>query len=192
MFALSESGVCHRTTGDLRFCFNGTDFYFNLMPQGMRAPNYQAVVTGPGGVRGTLSPQPVHIFKGVLAERLDIRGRFNLNNSAGKGVVYAPEGRVYVEPLRNYLPSASAGELVVYRHADTPAIEQVRAGIGCLHPVPDRIRQGRLDHPPGMVRLLTCPVPESCRVPGCPELSTRGKKTHVESNRRFEEGYCDF
>ena len=64
-------------------------------------------------------------------------------------------------------------------HQDLPAFEQVRAGIGGLHPVPDHMRQGRLDHLPGMVRLLTCPVPESCRVPGCPELSIRGKMTHV-------------
>ena len=38
-------------------------------------------------------------------------------------------------------------------HQDTPALEQVRAGIGRLHPVPNHMRQGRLDHPPGMVRL---------------------------------------
>ena len=36
-------------------------------------------------------------------------------------------------------------------HQDTPALEQVRAGIGCLDPVPDDMRQGCLDHLPGMV-----------------------------------------
>jgi len=34
-------------------------------------------------------------------------------------------------------------------HQDTPAFEQVRAGIVRLDPVPDHMRQGRLDHPPG-------------------------------------------
>ncbi len=29
-------------------------------------------------------------------------------------------------------------------HQDTPAVEQVGAGIGCLDPVPDHMRQGRL------------------------------------------------
>ena len=38
-------------------------------------------------------------------------------------------------------------------HRDTPALEQVRAGIGRLHVVPDHIRQGRLNHLPGMIRL---------------------------------------
>ncbi len=39
-------------------------------------------------------------------------------------------------------------------HQDTPALEQVRAGMGHVHPVADHMRQGRLDHLPGMVRRL--------------------------------------
>ena len=127
-----------RTTGELRFRFNETDFYFKLMPQDMRAPNYQAVVTGTGGVRRTLPPQPVHTFKGVLAGRKDIRARFNLNHSGVEGVVYAPGGWIYVEPLRNYLPSASSGELVVYRHADIKAAEALKCGVS----VPKRLQLG--------------------------------------------------
>ena len=107
-----------RTTGELRLRFDETDFYFNLEPHDMRGPGYRAVETGPGGVRRTLPPQPVHTFKGVLAGREDTRGRFNLTDGGVEGVVYAPEGWVYVEPLRNYLPKAPAGELVVYRHSD--------------------------------------------------------------------------
>ena len=42
-------------------------------------------------------------------------------------------------------------------HQRAPAFEQVRAGIGCLDPVPDHMRQGRLDHLPGMIGFLTCP-----------------------------------
>ena len=107
-----------RTTGELRFRFNQADYYFNLEPHDLRAPNYRAVETGPGGVRRELPPQPVHTFKGVLAGQEDTRGRFNLVDGGVEGVVYAPHGRVYLEPLRNYLPAAPAGELVVYAHAD--------------------------------------------------------------------------
>ena len=38
-------------------------------------------------------------------------------------------------------------------HQCPPALEQVQAGIGRLHPVLDHMRQGRLDHFPGMIRL---------------------------------------
>ena len=127
-----------RTTGELRFRFNETDFYFNLEPHNMRAPNYLAVETGPGGVRRILPPQPVHTFKGVLAGREHTRARFNLTAAGVEGVIYAPEGRYYVEPLQNYLPSASDGELVVYRHADIKTGEALRCGVS----LPKRLQRG--------------------------------------------------
>ena len=127
-----------RTTGELRLRFDETDFYFNLEPHDMRAPGYRAVETGPGGVTRTLPPQPVHTFKGVLAGREDIRGRFNLTNGGVEGVVYAPEGWVYVEPLRNYLSSAAAGELVVYRHSDLKLGPDLKCGVA----LPERLQRG--------------------------------------------------
>ena len=127
-----------RTTGELRFRFQESDFYFNLEPHDMRAPNYRAVEVGPGGVRRDLSPQPVHTFKGVLAEQEDVQGRFNLTDGGVEGVVYAPEGWVYVEPLRNYLPGAPAGELVVYRHADVKPSDAFKCGVS----LPRRLERG--------------------------------------------------
>ena len=127
-----------RTTGELRLRFDETDFYFNLEPHDMRAPDYRAVETGPGGVTRTLPPHPVFTFKGVLAGREDTRGRFNLVDGGVEGVVYAPEGWVYVEPLRNYLPSAPAGELVVYSHSDIKPGEPGECSVS----LPDRLQQG--------------------------------------------------
>ena len=43
-------------------------------------------------------------------------------------------------------------------HQDTPAFEQVRAGIGRLHPVAGHLRQGRFDHLSEMIRRSTNPV----------------------------------
>ena len=127
-----------RTTGELRLRFEGAEFYFNLEPHDMRAPDYRAEVTGPGGVRRTLTPQPVHTYKGVLAGREETRGRFNLTGAGVEGVVYAPEGWVYVEPLRNYLPEARAGELVVYRQEDLKA----GGDVTCDLSLPGRLRRG--------------------------------------------------
>ena len=127
-----------RTTGELRFRFKENDFYFNLEPHDMRAPGYRAVETGPGGVRRTLPLQPVHTFKGVLAGREDTRGRFNLTDGGVEGVVYAPEGWYYVEPLRNYLPSAPAGELVVYSRSDIKPTEAPKCGVS----LPERLQRG--------------------------------------------------
>ena len=118
-----------RTTGELRLRFDGTDFHFNLKPHSLRAPNYRAVETGPGGVRRTLPPQPVRTFKGTLAGRGDTRGRFNLTGRGIEGVVFAPEGLYYVEPLRNYLPGTVAGDLVVYRQSDIKPSEDFKCGV---------------------------------------------------------------
>ena len=49
--------------------------------------------------------------------------------------------------LRSLMAVEVGGPVV---HQDTPALEQVRAGIGRLDPVPDHMRQGRLDHLPGI------------------------------------------
>ena len=46
-------------------------------------------------------------------------------------------------------------------HQDSPALEQVRAGIGRLDTVANHMRQGRLDYVPGMVGLLGRPVSEA-------------------------------
>ena len=127
-----------RTTGELRFRFNETDFYFNLEPHNMRGPNYRAVATGSRGIRRPLPSRPVHTFKGVLAGGEDTRGRFNLTDDAVEGVVYAAEGWVYVEPLRNYVPNAPAGELVVYREADIKPDE----GFKCDVSLPRRLQRG--------------------------------------------------
>ena len=118
-----------RTTGELRLQFDGTDFHFNLKPHSLRAPNYRAVETGPGGVRRTLPPQPVRTYKGTLAGREDSQGRFNLTGRGIEGVVFAPEGLYYVEPLRNYLPGTVAGDLVVYRQSDIKPSEDFKCGV---------------------------------------------------------------
>ena len=127
-----------REDGELTFRFDDTDFQFDLEPHNMRAPGYRAMETGPGGVRRTLPPQPVHTFKGRLVGPGETRGRFNITGNGVEGVVYDPKGWVYLEPLRNYLPGAPAGELVVYRHAKVKPDEDFRCG-GSL---PERLQRG--------------------------------------------------
>ena len=89
----------------------------------------------------------------------------------------APGEVVLLDMVRATDPLGQVTRPVV--HQDTPAFEQDRAGIGCLYPVPDHMRQGRLDHLSGMIRLQLFgntghgPVPrrrgdESEQEPGSP------------------------
>ena len=127
-----------RSKGKLRFRFDGTEFHFNIKPHYMRSPGYRAMETGAGGLRRTLPPQPVHTFKGTLVGQEETRGRFNLTGHGVEGVIFVPQGWIYLEPLRNYLQSAQAGELVVYNHADIKPGEPLKCGVS----LPERLRRG--------------------------------------------------
>ncbi len=127
-----------RTTGELRFRFNHTDFYFRIEPHDMRTPDYRAVETGPEGATRTLPPESVHTFKGTLSGQEDMRGRFNLTDNGIEGVVFAPEDWYFLEPLRNYLPSAPAGEMVVYRQSDVKPGQAFRCGVS----LSERLQEG--------------------------------------------------
>ena len=127
-----------RTTGELRFRFNQTDFYFRIEPHDMRTPDYRAVETGPNGATRMLPRETVNTFKGTLSGQEDMRGRFNLTDNGIEGVVFAPEDWYFLEPLRNYVPSAPAGELVVYRQSDVKPGQAFRCGVS----LSERLQQG--------------------------------------------------
>ena len=128
-----------RTTRELRFRFRDADFYFNLEPYNMRAPDYRAVEIGPGGVARTLPSQPVHTFKGVLAGREETGGRFNLTDGGGGGSRLRPRGAGSTWSLcANYLHSAPAGELVVYGQSDIKPGEALECGVS----LPQRLQRG--------------------------------------------------
>ena len=127
-----------RTTGELRFRFNQTDFYFRIEPHDMRTPDYRAVETGPNGATRTLPRETVNTFKGTLSGQEDMQGRFNLTGNGIEGVVFAPEDWYFLEPLRNYVPSAPAGELVVYRQSDVKPGQAFRCGVS----LSERLQQG--------------------------------------------------
>ena len=127
-----------RTTGELRFRFDQTDFYFRIEPHDMRTPDYRAVETGPEGVTRTLPRETVNTFKGTLSGQEDMRGRFNLTDNGIEGVVFAPDDWYFLEPLQNFLPSAPAGELVVYRQSGVKPGPAFRCGVS----LSKRLQQG--------------------------------------------------
>ena len=114
-----KSSARFAQTGELSFRFDGTDFHFDLKPHNMRAPGYRAVETGPGGLKRDAPPLSRCIpSREPCVGREDTEGRFNLTGRGLEGVVYAPQGWIYLEPLRNRLAGSPAGEMVVYRQAD--------------------------------------------------------------------------
>ncbi len=128
------------------------------------------------GEAGTARPAPQRVVPGSQPTQCSTLGL--ARGSAPSNP--RPGGTPPCPPSSPPLPSPSAGNLEpgshpglpratdppgqVTRpvvHQDTPALEQVRASIGRLDPVADHMRQGRLDHFSGMIRLFGRPVPEA-------------------------------
>ena len=118
-----------RASRELRIRHKGTVFDFKLEPHDLRAPDYQAVETGPGGVRRVLPHGPVTTYKGRIAGQEDTHGRFTITGQGVEGVVFTAGERYYVEPLRRYLASAKGDELVVYRHSDIKFDQDWKCGV---------------------------------------------------------------
>ena len=118
-----------RRAGELRIRHKETVFDFKLEPHDLRAPDYQAVETGPGGVRRVLPRGPVITYKGRLSGQEDTHGRFTITRQGVEGVVFTAGERYYVEPLRRYLAGAKGAELVVYRHSDIKFDQDWKCGV---------------------------------------------------------------
>ncbi len=131
---LSDIEAQARQSSDpLELNLSGVRYYFELVPRDLRSPRYRAEVTGEDGVRRQLPPPPVTTYKGTaLVGQEVVQARFTVTNDRFEGVVFTPGDWHYIEPLRNYLPSAEAAELVVYRHSDIKPGQEWRCGVSKL------------------------------------------------------------
>ena len=114
----------------LELNLSGVRYYFELVPRDLRSPRYRAEVTGEDGVKRQLPPPPVTTYKGTAVVGQEVvQARFTITNNRFEGVVFTPGDWHYIEPLRNYLPSAEAAELVVYRYSDIKPGQEWRCGV---------------------------------------------------------------
>lgn len=111
---------------------------FRIEQRNLLSPRYRAEVTGEDGVRRQLPSPPVTTYRGTAAVGQEVvQARFTITNDRFEGVVFTPGDWHYIEPLRNYLPSAEATELVVYRQSDIKPGQEWRCGVS------RRLQQGR-------------------------------------------------
>ena len=97
-----------------------------------------------------LPTPPVTTYKGTaLVGQEVVQARFTITNDRFEGVVFTPGDWHYIEPLRNYLLSAEAAELVVYRHSDIKPGQEWRCGASNLergiHQVEEAVVQSARD-----------------------------------------------
>jgi hypothetical protein len=107
-----------RQTGEFRFAARDQTFDVVLEPYDVRASGYRAEEELGGGNRRDLPPGPAHTFRGTVPRLRGSEARFTVNDSSLEGVILTPSEWYYIEPLRNYSPSADPSEMVVYRRSD--------------------------------------------------------------------------
>ena len=130
----------------LELNLSGVRYYFELVPRDLRSPRYRAEVTGEDGVRRQLPPPPVTTYKGTAVVGQEVvQARFTITNNRFEGVVFTPGDWHYIEPLRNYLPSAESAELVVYRQSDIKPGQEWRCGASNLKRGINQIDQAAID-----------------------------------------------
>ena len=106
---------------------------FRIEQRNLLSTRYRAEVTGEDGVRRQLPPPPVNTYKGTaMVGQQVVQARFTITNDRFEGVVFTPGDWHYIEPLRNFLPSAEASELVVYTHSDIRPGQEWRCGVSNL------------------------------------------------------------
>lgn len=106
---------------------------FRIEQRNLLSPRYRAEVTGEDGVRQQIPAPPVTTYKGSAAVGQEVvRARFTISSDRFEGVVFTPGDWHFIEPLRNFLPSAEATELVVYRHSDIKPGREWRCGLSKL------------------------------------------------------------
>ena len=125
-------------TAPLELNLKGETFRFRMEPRDLRSPRYRAEATGPDGVRRPLPLDEVTTYRGMTVSGQEVvQARFTITSEKFEGVVFTPGDWHYIEPLRNYLPSAEAAELVVYKHSDIKPGQEWRCGVS------RRLQEGR-------------------------------------------------
>ena len=111
---------------------------FRVEQRNLLSPRYRSEVTGEDGVQQQLPPPPVTTYRGsAVAGQEVVPARFTITSDRFEGVVFTPGDWHYIEPLRNYLPSAEVAELVVYKHSDIKRGQEWRCGVS------RRLQEGR-------------------------------------------------
>ncbi len=89
-----------------------------LDPIDLRAPEYTAEETGPGGRIRTSAQRAAATYKGDLPGLSHSQARFTLDGEKIEGLILTPADWYYVEPLRNFVHSAERSDLIVYRRSE--------------------------------------------------------------------------
>lgn len=106
-----------RTTGTLDIVLAGRLYELELELNDLRADGYKEVLmTDSGPVE--LAPRPVSTYRGTVRGEQGSVVRLIATRGLFSGYVMTADDWIFIDPLRDYVPGASARAAVVYRESD--------------------------------------------------------------------------
>ena len=126
------------TDGSLSISTVEKNFELNLTPRDLRSPNYRVEDTNANGAI-RLEKSQVTTFRGKVAGESNSEVRLSIDGTKIEGYFDVNGEKFYVEPARNYSPSADAEEMVVYNEKDL----LVTKDFVCHSEVAEKILRGR-------------------------------------------------
>ncbi len=114
--AQAEESV--RAGGSITIAIGDGIFDVVLVSHDVRAPWYRTEEEGEDGIVHPVQPAPIYTYRGFVVGLPDSEARFSIRPDAVEGVILTPGEWYFVEPMRNYSPTASESDMVVYRASD--------------------------------------------------------------------------
>src|SRR2546423_1949515 len=110
-----------RQTGRLSFSTSQGNFNLQVEPFDIRADNYRAVAVGADGISRELPRTPSRSFRGTIAGASDTYVRLVLDDTMLEGIIITPTETIFVQPRRNFNPSADRDESIFYAESNVKA-----------------------------------------------------------------------
>jgi hypothetical protein len=86
-----------------------------VVPYDVRAPWYRAEEDTGDGIPHHVQPSDIHTYRGFVEGVPDSEVRFSIRSDALEGIILTPWEWYFVEPMRHYLPTAMASDMIAYR-----------------------------------------------------------------------------
>jgi len=97
------------------------NFQLQMRPNDLRAADYQAEETAPGGIARSVAMPAVSTYKGNVVDVWGSDARLTITNSTVEGMIVTPTETYYVEPAQKFSDLAQPHDYVFYKASDVRA-----------------------------------------------------------------------
>lgn len=144
-----------RQTGKLNLSTSEGEFDLQVEPFDIRSDHYRAVVVDADGIARELPRTPSHSFRGSVIGVAGTYVRLVIDDELFEGIIITPGETFFVEPRRNFNPSADLNESVFYSESNLKAQSLGECGTTMAQRVNARAASAKPDPSQANVTITT-------------------------------------